>query len=142
MAGVRRKSKINANKNQQNFLDYYWFKPNKRITYSRHLNELDIIIGSGSFLETNNLELKDKIIKKIFSQNFNAEEFLFLYKINSLNNITTQSELLMEKHLITNIGELNAIKELLIENNYRGNNYIVYENNQKLLYGSYISHLR
>mgnify|MGYP000016905432 CR=1 FL=1 len=133
---------INANQEQQNFLEYFWFKPSKKITYSRHLKELGIIIGSGSFLETNNIELKDKIIQKIFNQNFNIEEFLFLYKINSLNNITTQSELLTQKHIIPGPNELNAIKELLIDNHYKGNNYIVYENYQKLLYGSYITHLR
>ncbi len=133
---------INAKSNKQNFIDYFWYKPNKRITYSRQLKELGIIIGSGSFLESKNHELKNKILNKISNQNYKKEEFIFIYKINSLNNIKTQSKLLIQKHINTSNSELQAMKDLLIANNYRANNYIFYENNQKLFYGTFIPHLR
>jgi len=133
---------INANKNQQNYIDYFWYKPNKRITYSRHLKELGIIIGSASFLESRNEELKDKLLKKIVLQNISEEKYLFIYKINSLNNITTQSHLLIEKNIQTTIKELEAVKQLLINSNYKGNDYILYEYNNKLLYGTFLNRLR
>lgn len=133
---------INASKDKQNYIEYYWYKPNKRITYSRHLEELDLIIGSSSFLESRNDELKEKLLKKILLQKFNSEEFLFIYKINSLNNITTQSNLLIERNINTTFKELEAIESLMIDSNYKGNDYIFYENKEKLIYGTFLNRLR
>ncbi|MAD42006.1 MAG: histidine kinase [Arcobacter sp.] len=138
---------IESKEDKQNFIEYFWYKPKsnitaKKITYSRHLKQLGIIIGSGSFLEVEKKKLKNRIIKKIFNQNYNIEEFVLIYKINSLNNITTNSELLTQKQIIPNKNELQAIKDLLIETNYKGNDYIYYENNNKLLYGTFVKHLR
>ena len=65
-----------------------------------------------------------------------------MYKINSLNNIITQSYLLVHQHLKPSIEELKAIKELLINTNFNANDYIFYSNQQKLLYGVFIKHLR
>jgi PAS domain S-box-containing protein len=132
---------------KQNFTQYFWYKPNsnltsKKITYSRHLKEIGIIIGSGSFLEIEKRKLKKRILKKVFSQNSNLKEFILIYKINSLNNIVQSSELLTNKHIISNINELEAIEDLLIDTNYKGNDYIYYENKHKLLYGSFITNLR
>ncbi len=123
---------IKSNEDKQNFIEYFWYKPKsnitaKKITYSRHLKELGIIIGSGSFLEVEKNELTKRVVKKIFNQNYNVEEYMLIYKINSLNNITTSSDLLTQKHIIPNQNELNAIKDLLIETNYNGNDYIYYE---------------
>ena len=138
---------LESKKDIQNFIEYFWYKPKsnitaKKITYSRHLKELGIIIGSGSFLEVEKNKLKNRMIKKIFNQNYNIEEFILIYKINSLNNITTNSELLTQKQIIPNKNELQAIKDLLIETNYKGNDYIYYENHNKLLYGTFVNHLR
>ncbi len=138
---------INSKKNTQNFIEYFWYKPKsnitaKKITYSRHIKELGIIIGSGSFLEVEKKKLKNRMIKKIFNQNYNIEEFVLIYKINSLNNITTNSDLITQKQIISNKNELQAIKDLLIQTNYKGNDYIYYENHNKLLYGTFVKHLR
>ena len=138
---------IDSAKNKQNFTEYFWYKPNsnitaKKIIYSRHLKELGIIIGSGSFLEVEKKKLKNRIVRKIFNQNYNLEEFIIIYKINSLNNITTTSKLLTQKQIIPNNNELQAIKDLLIETNYKGNDYIYYENNNKLLFGTFVKNLR
>jgi PAS domain S-box-containing protein len=133
---------LNASKNRQNYIEYFWYKPNKKITYSRHLKELGIIIGSGSFLESSNAELKEKLLQKIYNQNFNEEEYLFIYKIKSLNNIKTQSELLIEKHLNTSRYDLEAVKKLMIQTNYKGNDYIFYNSYQNLVYGTFLVRLR
>ena len=138
---------INSNKEKQNLVEYFWYKPNsnitaKKITYTKHLKELGIIIGSGSFLEVQKSKLKTRIAKKIFNQNYNSEEFVLIYKINSLNNITTKSELLTQKHIISNKIELQAIKDLLIQTNYKGNDYIYFDNDKKLLFGTFVTKLR
>ena len=133
---------IDANDNTQNYIEYYWYKPNKRITYSRHLKELDLIVGSASFLESSKEELKEKLLKKIVLQTFNQEEFLFIYKVNSLNDILNQSNLLIQKNINTSDKELKAMKELLIKTNYKGNETLFYNNNQKLFYGSFINEHR
>ena len=133
---------INVKQDKQNYVEYFWYKPNKRITYSRHLKELGLIIGSASFLESRKEELKEKLLKKIVLQNFNNEEFLFIYKINSLNNITTQSNLLIEKNIQTSKDELEAIQKLMIRSNYKGNDYLIYDNNQKVFYGTFLRNLR
>lgn len=138
---------VNSKKNEQNFTQYFWYKPKsnitaKKITYSRELKELGIIIGSGTFLEIEKKQLKKRVIEKTTNQNYNAEEFIFMYKIDSLNNITTSSKLLTQKHIIANKNELQAMKHLLIKTNYKGNDYIYYENNNKLLYGTFVRNLR
>ncbi|MGB1226488.1 MAG: cache domain-containing protein [Poseidonibacter sp.] len=138
---------IDSNKEEQNLVEYFWYKPNsnitaKKITYTKHLKELGIIIGSGSFLEVQKSKLKTRIAKKIFNQNYNSEEFVLIYKINSLNNITTKSELLTQKHIISNKIELQAIKDLLIQTNYKGNDYIYFDNDKKLLFGTFVTKLR
>ncbi|MGB9801605.1 MAG: cache domain-containing protein, partial [Arcobacter sp.] len=141
--GVRFINKmINANPNTQNFLDYNWYRPNRRITYSRHLKELDLIIGSASNLESNHLELTNKLLKKITLQSFNNDEFIFIYKLHSLNNIPQQSNLLIQKNIITSNKELEAVKELLIKTNYKANEAIYYDYNQKLFYATYIKEYR
>ncbi|MGP2656702.1 cache domain-containing protein [Malaciobacter sp. WC5094] len=133
---------INAKQNKQNYVEYFWYKPNKRITYSRHIKELGLIIGSASFLESRKEELKEKLLKKIILQNFNEEEFLFIYKLNSLNNITTQSNLLIEKNIQTSKDELLAVEKLMIKSNYKGNDYLIYDNKQKIFYGTFLTNLR
>ena len=136
---------IDANKEKQNFVKYFWYKPNsniaaQKITYSRHLKKLGIIIGSGSFLEVQKNRLKKRMVRKIFNQNYNVEDYIIIYKINSLSDITNNSELLIQKHIMPNKDELNAVEELLEENNYRGDDYIYYDN--KLLYGIFVRKLR
>ncbi|QKF65809.1 Cache sensor-containing two-component system histidine kinase [Arcobacter venerupis] len=138
---------INANTNTQNFIDYFWYIPNnsltaKKITYSKHLKELNLIIGSGTFLEKQNSELTSKLKIKIENQNFNNEEFIFIYKINSLNDIINKSELVTKKLINPKKEEVEAMKKLLINTNYKGNDYLFYNNNQQLIYGTYLKEYR
>ena len=133
---------IDTKINEQNYVEYFWYKPSKKITYSRHLEELGIVIGSSSFLESRDTELKEKLLKKIILQKFNEEEFLIIYKINSLNNISTESNLLIERNIDTEKEDIKAIEELMIDSNYKGNDFIFYANNQKLVYGTFLNKLR
>jgi len=137
---------IDASKGKQNFVKYFWYKPKsnitaQKITYSQHLEELGIIIGSGSFLEVQKNKLKERMLRKIFNQNYNVEDYIVIYKINSLNDIVSNSELLIQKHIMPNNDELNSIKKLLEETNYKGDDYIYYDDN-KLLYGTFVKKLR
>ena len=138
---------INAEQNKQNYVEYTWYKPNstitsKKITYSTHLKELGIIIGSGSFVDKKNEKLKKTILKKISNLSYNKEEFVFLYYINSLNNIKEESTLLIEKNILSSLIDKEAMNDLLVNTNYKGNDYIFYQGKERLLYGTFISHLR
>ena len=60
---------INMKEEKQNFVDYFWYIPKnsitaKKITYSRELKELGIIIGSGTFLHKQRNEITTKLTKK------------------------------------------------------------------------------
>ena len=133
---------IKANKDTQNYMEYYWYKPSKTITYSRHLKKLGLIIGSDSFLESSKNELKDKLLKRVSLKNYKKEEFLFIYKINSLNNIDTKSDLLYERNILTDETELKVMKEMMIESNYKGGRHQFYDDRQKLLYGMFLGDFR
>ncbi|MCJ8328187.1 MAG: cache domain-containing protein [Campylobacterales bacterium] len=139
------KEMVLSDHNKQNFVSYSWYKPNstltlKKLTYSRHLNELGIIIGSGSFLDKNNSKLTNSILNKITNQSNHKNEYLFMYKINSLKNIVEESDLLIKKNIKIKIDDLKAVRDILNKTQYTGNDFKFYDN--KLIYGTYISHLR
>jgi len=141
------KKMINSPKNKQNYIEYTWYKPNStltsnKITYSTHLSELGIIIGSGSFVDKKNEKLKKTILKKISNLSYNKEEFVFLYYVNSLNNISQESTLLIEKNILSTQIDKQAMNDLLVNTNFKGNDYIFYKDKERLLYGTFISHLR
>ena len=67
------------------FVEYFWYKPNdskvvKKITFSKKIPNLGIIIGSGARIESNNI-LNKTIVDKIEKENFSQDEFIFLYNI-------------------------------------------------------------
>ena len=126
----------------QNYIEYYGFQLKKRINYSQHLEELGLIIGSASFLEKTDEDLKNKLLEKIALKNFNQDEFIFIYKINGLNNIKENNSLLIEKNITTYTNEIEAMEEILKKTNYIGNDFLYYSNYQKLLYGTYLTNLR
>ncbi|MGB5867408.1 MAG: cache domain-containing protein [Arcobacteraceae bacterium] len=138
---------VSVNNDKQNFIEYFWYKPQsnitaKKIIYSRHLKELGIIIGSGSFLEVKKNRLKHRMLQKISANHYDKEEFLLIYQINSLNNIETNSELLIQKHIEQNSNDIKAIKKLMINSNYKGKDYIYYSDGAKMLYGTFVTNLR
>lgn len=133
---------INSPKNTQNYVEYQWFIPSKRISYYRHLEELNLIIGSASYLQNSNDDLKEILLKKLSLKNLNIDEFLFIYKINGLSDMRNNSSLLMQKNISTTNKEIEAIEKLMISTNYKANEFITYDNNKKLLYGIYMEELR
>ncbi len=126
------------------FVEYFWYKPNdskvvKKITYSKKIPNLGIIIGSGARIESNNI-LNKTIVDKIEKENFSQDEFIFLYNIKSLNNLISDSKLVLEKNIITGKNELNAIKDILITNDYKSDVFYTYNN--KLIYSTFVPNIR
>ncbi|MFV0562293.1 cache domain-containing protein [Malaciobacter mytili] len=137
---------IHSNNKKQTFHEYFWYKPksnilSKKILFARALDELDIIIGSTTFLEKIKENITSKIKEKIFKQSSNKEDFILIYNVTSLNDILN-SDLIIQKHVIANKFDKEAIKDLLIKTNYKGNDFIFYEDSEKLMYGSFIQEYR
>jgi len=122
------------------FINYLWFVPtsnkvSKKITYSKKIKELDIIIGSGEFLNTQH-SLNEKILDKINQEKFGINDFIFIYEIMSLSSSKNYSKLILEKNIITGDAELTAIENILESSEYKGN--IFYEYDQKLTYSAFL----
>ena len=138
---------IDSPKDKQNFVEYSWYKPNsymsaKKISYVKHLEELDIIIGSGTFFKLKKENLRKNIIKKILAENYTQDQFVLLYDIKSLNDIEKKSTLISSKHIKPTSSELESMQSLMIDTNYKGNDYIFYENNRKIFYASFLKNQR
>jgi len=133
---------LNYDKGKQKNVEYYPLEANKMVTYSRYLEQLNIIIGSASFLGGVNIELKIKLLRKINLRNLSKEGFLFIYKINGLNNMTNRSDLLIQRNVNTNLKDMKAVEKLMIRSNYKGNDYIIYNNEQRLIYGVFLREFR
>ena len=126
------------------FVEYFWYIPNsskiaKKITYSRKIVDLDIVIGSGYTLKNNN-SLNKKIISKLKNERFSHDEFIFLYKINSLNNIQKHSKLILSKNIQTSNQDLYVMNKILIENDYKADVFYKYDN--KLIFTTYLPNIR
>lgn len=122
------------------FVNYLWFVPksnkiSKKITYSILIKELDIVIGFAEFLDTH-YSLNKKIVNKISKEQFNKNDFMFIFEIMSLSSSKNYSKLILEKNIITDERELSAIENILAKSNYKGN--IFYEYDNKLTYSSFL----
>ncbi len=85
------------------FVEYFWYKPNdskiaKKITFSRKISNLGIVIGSGASIESNHA-LSKTITNKIKKENFSKDEFIFLYNVKSLHNLKKFSKLVLAKNI-------------------------------------------
>lgn len=137
---------INSDNKNQSFHKYFWYKPksnilSKKIVFARAFEQLDIIIGSTTSLDQTKENITNKIKEKIFKQSSNKEDFILIYNITSLNDILN-SDLIIQKHVIANKFDKEAMKDLLIKTNYKGNDFIFYEDGKKLMYGSFIQEYR
>jgi|LGOV01.1.fsa_nt_gb signal transduction histidine kinase len=126
--------------NYAGFVNYLWFVPrsnkvSKKITYSKKIKELGIIIGSGEFLDTQH-SLNKKILNKINQEKFGINDFIFIYEIMSLSSSKNYSKLILEKNIITGEAELTAIENILESSDYKGNMFYEYEN--KLTYSAFL----
>ena len=122
------------------FVDFLWFVPinhkiSKRITYSKKIDKLGLVIGSAEFLDTK-YSLSEKIVDKIYKEKFSKNNFIFIYEIMSLSSSKNYSKLVLEKNIKTSKKELNAIEDILEKSEYRGD--IFYEYDDKLIYSSFL----
>ncbi len=122
------------------FVNYLWFVPksnkvSKKITYSKKIKNLNIIIGSGEFLDTQH-SLNEQILDKINQEKFGINDFIFIYEIMSLSSSKNYSKLILEKNIITGEAELIAIENILESSDYKGN--IFYEYDKKLTYSAFL----
>jgi len=126
------------------FVEYFWYKPNdskivKNITFSKPISSLGIIIGSKARIASNH-KLSQAIVEKIEKENFGEDEFIFLYDIKSLNTLISSSKLVLEKNILTGEKEINAIKYILINNDYKADVFYTYDN--KLIYSTFLPNIR
>ncbi len=122
------------------FVNYLWYKPNsskiaKKITYSKKLKNLNITIGSGTYVDLNH-SLSNQMIEKINNQHLGNNEFIYIYKINSLSDPKINSELILEKNIQTSEKELNAISKILKQSNYKADMFYEYDN--RLIYSVFL----
>jgi len=126
--------------NNAGFVNYFWFVPksnklSKKITYSKKIESLDIVIGSSEFLDTQ-YSLNEKILDKINQEKFGINDFIYIYEIMSLSSSKNYSKLILEKNIITDEAELIAIENILESSEYKGN--IFYEYDNKLTYSAFL----
>ena len=135
---------INKSKSTDSFVDFLWYMPNsskiqKKITYSKYIPGLDIIIGSSRYVQN-----KEPVIKylkdKLEKRKLGDDEFAFIYKIKSLNDIKKYSKLLLKKNIKTTKKTIDLVREILIKSQYRGN--IFYINKNELLYSTFLQNQR
>ncbi|WP_458701653.1 cache domain-containing protein [Sulfurospirillum sp. 1307] len=123
-----------------NFVSFTWYKPksskiSKKITFVKMMDELGIIVGSASFLDDIN-QPNDNIIEKIKRQSFRKDEFMFMYKINSLNNAHKNADLIIQKNLKNKDKIPAIIEKILISSDYKANIFFRHQNS--LFYSKYI----
>jgi signal transduction histidine kinase len=135
---------IEKSKIKNSYVDFLWYMPNsskieKKVVFSRYIHGLNIIIGSSRYLTQNNYITK-YLINKLSKRRFSNDEFLFMYKLKSLNNINKYSDLLLEKNIYTKNQTKNIIKKILIKSNYEGDIFFAYKN--QLMYSIFLKNQR
>jgi len=129
---------------EDGFSSYLWFQKGsskvvKKVTYSKKLKNLDIVIGAGAFVNAPH-NISQNMLDKIKKYNFRKDEFLFVYNIKSLNNPLKNSTLVLEKNIQTKKEELNEVEKILIKSDYKADIFHTYNN--QLLYATYLPNLR
>ncbi len=126
------------------FLNFSWFMPksnkiSQKIVYAKKIKQTDIVLCSSEFLETR-FSLAKKISDKINRDNLNDKDFVFMYAIKSLSSSKNFAKLLLEKNIITDEREINAIEDILSKSDFKGNIYYKYDN--KLIYSIFLPNNR
>jgi len=123
------------------FVEYAWFVPNesiisRKITYSKKVAPLNIVIGSGAFLDRQ-YSIKQSLDAKIHRKKLNKNEFIFVYEILTLNHIPKDSKLIVQKNITTDQKTLQAMKEVLVMSDYTAGRYHHYDH--KILYATFLA---
>lgn len=135
---------INSTSEKNSFVDYMWYKPSsskiaKKIVYARMIKELDLVIGSGNYLDSN-LFLSDSMVDKIKNQYLNTDEFIYIYELKNLNHPREFSRLILEKNIQTSDKELEVMNQILIDTDYGANSFFEYDN--KLIYSTFLQGIK
>jgi len=135
---------IDKSKKSDSFVDFLWYMPasskiKKKITYSRYIFGLDIVIGSSRYIENNDL-IARYLIDKLKKRKLNSDEFVFIYKINSLSSIKENSLPILARNIKTSEQTVDFVEKSLIESQYRGN--IFFRAKDKLLYSTFLDDQR
>jgi PAS domain S-box-containing protein len=135
---------IKSASEKNSFVEYTWYKPRsskiaKKIIYAKMIEELDLVIGSGNYLESN-LFLSDSMVDKIKHQTLNTDEFIFIYELKNLNNPKDLSKLILEKNIETSDKELEVMNQILIDTDYSANSFLEYDN--KLIYSTFLQDIK
>lgn len=130
--------------NKDGFSSYLWFQKGsskviQKVTYSKKLKNLGIVIGAGAFVNAPH-NISQNMLDKMKKYNFRKDEFLFVYNIKSLNNPLTSSKLVLEKNIQTKKEELHEVRKIFIKSDYKANIFHTYDN--QLLYATYLPNLR
>lgn len=130
--------------NKDGFSSYLWFQKGsskviQKVTYSKKLKNLGIVIGAGAFVNAPH-NISQNMLDKMQKYNFRKDEFLFVYNIKSLNNPLTSSKLVLEKNIQTKKEELHEVRKIFIKSDYKANIFHTYDN--QLLYATYLPNLR
>ena len=131
---------ITKSKRKNPYVEFLWYKPysnkiKRKITYAKYIKELNIIIGSGRYIDNDKL-IKNYLINKIEKQKFDDDNFILVYKIKSLNNLKKHSFELLRKNIKDTKEILDAIGTILLNSRYEGS--IFYTINNKLVYTLYL----
>lgn len=129
---------------EDSFVPYLWYEPNSsailtKITHSKRIKQLDIVIGSGEFVPANRALLPGSLAK-IKKQSFATNQFVFIYNISSLQNPKKSASLVLERNIQSSMKELDVVRQILIQTDYKANTFFEYDD--KLLYAMYLSNLR
>jgi signal transduction histidine kinase len=135
---------IQKSKKENSFVDFLWYMPNsskikKKIVFSRYIPSLNIIIGSGNYVAKNQY-IVNYLVNKLKNTKFSKDEFIFMYRLKSLNDISNNSILLLEKNIKTSSKTLGFIKDILIESQYNGNIFFSHKN--QLMYAIFLKKQR
>ena len=135
---------IQKAKTDDSFVKFLWYVPNsskikEKITYAKYIENLDIVIGSSRYLESDNLATK-YLLDKLNNRKFGLDEFAFVYKIGSLNDIKKSSVLLFEKGIECSEDTLKIVENILKKSSYGGD--IFFETKERLIYSLFLRNQR
>jgi len=138
------KDMIKKSKTENSFESFLWYIPHsskirKKITYTSYIYGLDIIIGSGKYLQ-NSDEIEKYLIDKLKKRELNQDEFLLVYRIGSLSEVERYSTLLLAKNIKASKQTLAVVNSALEKSNYMGNTFL--KKRKMLLYSTFFTQQR
>ncbi len=135
---------IKKSKTDNSFVKFLWYIPNssrirEKITYAKQIKDIGVIIGSSRYLEGENFATK-YLLDKLKKRKFSSDEFVFVYKIESLSDIKGYSTLLLQRGIKTTQKTLDVVKNILIMSQYDGD--VFFLDSDRLYYSVFLHNQR